>query len=273
MSSCQNCGAPIAFAGATATCTFCDAVNQAPPRQVQVAVPVQVIHQTVHVTSTGGSAPTGLMCPQCGRRLATVRVKEVELHGCGTCGGIWVDNESAQAMVKAPDAVFEDLARRCGTGARARRKRTDAPTCAVCRAPLDGVVSSVEYLNLDICRDHGTWFDAFELSTMIRALLSKPKAGPAPKDVACIGCNTKIAVSESNITGRGPMCEKCWRTEEARQLESGSDTSLFAANPNISGVGQFADPSVANRDRAAAGVAVGAAAVGALFDTNQRSRR
>ena len=89
----------------------------------------------------------------------------------------------------------------------------------------------------------------------------------------CVGCAAKIPVSESNITGRGPMCEKCWRTEEARQLESGSDTSLFAANPGITGSGQFADPSVANRNRAAVGVAIGAAAVGALFDTNQRSRR
>lgn len=274
MPACQNCGAAIAFAGPTATCTFCDTENQAPPKEVQVAVPVQVIHQTVNVTASAGGSPGVLLCPRCGRRLATVRVKDVELHGCGACGGIWVDNESAQAMMKAPEAVYDDLARRCGAGARIQRRPSTEPRCAVCRVPLDPVVSGQTHLELDICREHGTWFDAFELSTLIRTLLRPPPAtAQPPTEVVCVGCRQTIPVASSNITGNGPMCDACWRNEEARLLESGTDTSLFAAKPGVTGSGQFADPGMANRNTAAIGLTVGVGAVAALFDTNQRSRR
>lgn len=272
MASCSNCGAPLSFTGATATCGFCDVVNQAPPKEVQVAVPVQVIHQTVHVAADDANAAI-LVCPHCRRRLATVRVRDVDLHGCGACGGIWVDNASAQNLVKAPDTVFEDLATRCAAGARNRTKRATAPVCAKCRIPLDQAKNG--QLELDVCHLHGTWFDAFELAALIRSLLAKNKPQTAAPDaVACVGCGTKIPRATSNITGRGPMCEPCWRAEEQRQLESESNPALFAAREGISGTGQFADPMGTNRANAALHLAAGGmAVVGALFDTTRVSRR
>ncbi|MFO0617775.1 MAG: zf-TFIIB domain-containing protein [Polyangiaceae bacterium] len=273
MSSCSNCGAPIAFSGPTATCGFCDVVNEAPAKEIRVAVPVQVIHQTVHVEATDPDAAI-LVCPHCRRRLATVRVKDVELNGCGACGGIWVDNASAQNLVKAPDAVFEDLATRCAAGARNRSKRAAAPVCARCRVPLDPAKNG--QLELDVCTLHGTWFDAFELAGLIRSLLAKraPSAEARPATVVCVGCSTSIPAASANISGRGSMCDACWRREQERQLEGGSDPSLFAAREGVTGTGQFADPSGSRRAAAAADLAAGGlAVVGALFDAQRISRR
>jgi Zn-finger nucleic acid-binding protein len=281
MAACQNCGAVLAFTGATATCPFCDVVNQAPPKEVQVAIPVQVIHQTVNVASTGdASAPVGLRCPQCSRRLAKVQVKDVELNGCGACGGIWVDNQSAKKMMSAPEEVYDDLARRCAVGAKNRAKRTAEPKCAACSVPLDPVVNRQLKLELDICAEHGTWFDAFELSTLIRGLLAKNKAdaesaGPKQEPrVACAGCGKTFAAAQANITGRGPMCDACWRAEQERLLGQGQDMNAFANTPGMQASSQFHDPIVANRGTAAIGLTVGVLGViGAAFDTSTRSRR
>lgn len=271
--TCSNCGAPIAFTGATAACGFCDTVNQAPPKEVKVAVPIQVIHQTVHVQQ-GEPGAAARLCPHCGRRLVTVRVKDVDLSGCGSCGGIWVDNASAQNLMKAPDTVFEDLATRCAAGARSRTKHTKTPVCAQCRIPLDPVENG--RLELDVCAAHGTWFDAFELAALIRMLLRPKDAVPAgvAAPVACVGCQKKIPAANANVTGRGPMCDECWRGEQDRQLATSSDMSGFTPPAVASDAAIRAELGVANRGGGAFDLAVaGMSAVGALFDVTNRARR
>lgn len=274
--TCSNCGAPIAFTGSTATCEFCDTVNQAPPKEVKVAVPVQVIHQTVHVQQ-GEPGAAVLQCPHCGRRLATVRVKDVELNGCGACGGIWVDNTSAQNLVKAPDTVFEDLATRCAAGARSRTKHAKTPVCAQCRIPLDPVTNG--QLELDVCTTHGTWFDAFELAALIRALMrpEAPVSAGVAAPVPCVGCQKKMPAANANITGRGPMCDECWREEQDRQLATASDTSGFSGTLLDHGPvhgHQHADVHRGGANRNMSGIGIGLGVVGALFDVaNHRHRR
>src|SRR6476469_9495567 len=98
MAQCENCSAPLSFADeAPVRCTFCGVENHAPPKTIAVPVPVQVVHNVVHVAP--GTEARELRCPHCKKRLVGVRAEDVELHGCGGCGGIWIDNASSQRVV------------------------------------------------------------------------------------------------------------------------------------------------------------------------------
>lgn len=145
-------------------------VNEAPANQ---AVSVQIIH---HVVSPGASAKV-LRCPRCRKALATIRALETELHGCGSCGGIWIDNENAKRMLAAPEETFADLARKCYAAAKHPGPRYRRPECAVCGELLD--VARTTAASLDVCIAHGTWFDALELAHVIDAARAKRASAAA----------------------------------------------------------------------------------------------
>lgn len=167
MSTCANCGAPIAFEGRlTATCDFCDVVNDAPAPKT-TRVDVAVIEHVVVETRPENV----LRCSLCRKPLVTVRAREIELHGCGSCGGIWLNNADAVKMRRAPDAAYAELARKCAAGARFPGPRFRRPECAVCAGPLELVRTPAA--SLDLCRKHGTWFDAHELAHVIGDALAK----------------------------------------------------------------------------------------------------
>ncbi len=238
MRKCDNCGAALDATEGTVTCKFCQAVNAAPAREVAVPVPVQVVQQVVQVV--GDAATAQRLCPHCQKRLAAVRVLDVELAGCGGCGGIWIDNEGARRVLASPHEVFGDLATRAAKNrATQAPPRSATPRCPTCQVGLDRV--KAHGLELDVCADHGTWFDAWELSRLVRALRGQPDLAiaEAARDgtVACSGCRKAIQKSAANITDMGPRCDACWRAEQDRE---------FAA-------------SVAQQQSTAGGVALGGA--------------
>jgi Zn-finger nucleic acid-binding protein len=220
MSHCDRCGAPLARTfESQATCTFCDSVNAPLQRQVEVAVPVQLVQKVVQVV--GASSPEAVeeRCPHCRKRLVSVVAKGVELAGCGGCGGIWIDNASARQVLSSPEAIFADLARRAGNNARSRRPRERAPVCPVCPAVLDRVVT--RGIELDVCGEHGTWFDAFELAALVDAVSGRTPV-PMPlgdtRTVHCATCRREITAGRANITANGLCCEACWREQQSIAL-------------------------------------------------------
>lgn len=217
---CTQCGAPIELSTSSAvTCRFCDAVNQPLPKEVPVPVPVNVVHNVVQVV--GGEAPRELRCPHCRKRLVGAEVGEVTLHGCGGCGGIWVDNASARRVLASPTQTLSVLAQRAAKNATggARQPR---PTCASCPAILDKV--RVHGIELDICHDHGTWFDALELSRLTAVLRGEEVKGvtdqPISHDARCTSCRGTFPSDRLNITDSGPQCDGCWRGEQATLIRA-----------------------------------------------------
>jgi Zn-finger nucleic acid-binding protein len=217
---CVQCGAPIELSTTTAvTCRYCDTVNQPMPKEVPVPVPVNVVHNVVQVV--GGEAPRELRCPHCRKRLVGAEVGDVTLHGCGGCGGIWVDNESARAVLASPAKTLGVLAQRAAKNATGA-VRQPRPTCALCPAVLDKV--HVHGIELDICRDHGTWFDALELSRLTAVLRGEEVRGvtdrPVSQDARCASCKGTFPSDRLNITDSGALCDACWRGEQATLIRA-----------------------------------------------------
>ena len=78
MSQCDHCGAPLERDfERQATCAFCDRVNAPLQREVEVAVPVQVVQKVVQVVGAAANGPEAveLRCPHCRKRLVSVLAK------------------------------------------------------------------------------------------------------------------------------------------------------------------------------------------------------
>src|SRR5687767_3438 len=150
MAMCSYCGAPLApaAAGMPAACTFCGA---AAPTVKPETAPVQVVQRVVQVVSPGEASSELGKCPHCRRVFGSVKVGEVELHGCSSCGGIWLDNESAQRVMANPEYVFSELAARAAQHASTARARDPRPTCPRCSAVLDR--TRFNEIDLDVCAE------------------------------------------------------------------------------------------------------------------------
>lgn len=174
---CPGCGAP-----ATADlhgCTHCGA------RLATVACPScfgMVFRGTAHCPHCGDRAgraaapPAGpLPCPACRAETTAVRVGETSVRECGGCGGLWLDNA-------AFDALCADRERHAGVLAFRAAAAAPAPVdtrvryrhCPECGALMHRVnFQRASGVIVDVCRDHGTWFDADELRRIVEFIQSR----------------------------------------------------------------------------------------------------
>jgi Zn-finger nucleic acid-binding protein len=130
------------------------------------------------------ASTTGYPCPACGgeHRLISRGLgaeERVAISECRRCGGLWVEREVFEALAeRARQGKVADL----GPAPQAWPAHDPDPApaaasaggplyrpCAVCGALMNrrnyerksGVI-------VDICRDHGVWFDQDELSRLLR---------------------------------------------------------------------------------------------------------
>ncbi|HEY1960725.1 MAG TPA: zf-TFIIB domain-containing protein [Polyangiaceae bacterium] len=217
--SCQYCGAPIERSTETSvTCSFCGRVNDPLPARVEVPVPVQVVQNVVQVIGPAAAEAREVRCPQCRKRLFTASVKDAELNACAGCGGIWVRNASARRVLSNPEPIFAEMATRAGDNAQNRATHAEDRVCPECPAVLDKVRS--HGIELDVCEEHGTWFDAFELSTLVRILRGEQQPAAATRTIRCATCHTEILADRANITDFGLQCDACWRGEQASEISA-----------------------------------------------------
>lgn len=123
-------------------------------------------------------ADTDRVCPACGGeqhlRSRTLGAAGLSVLECGRCAGLWL-GEDAFEVLKERARTSRDLAPDPADlrgGAGPRPKTPDGPLyrrCPVCAAVMNrtnfGRRSGVI---LDRCREHGMWFDATELDTVLR---------------------------------------------------------------------------------------------------------
>jgi len=239
ISACDNCGAGLSgSAEQDRVCEYCGATNTPGPKEVPVPVPVKIVHNVVQVASRAAAQNLVRRCPHCRKRLVSVHAKEVELHGCGGCGGIWIDNTNARRVLASPEAVFGELAARAAKNAKNRRAPAARPTCAACPAVLDR--TKTHGIELDVCSDHGTWFDAYELVRLVDILRGGAEAEQAASSsqkqtIQCAGCSQTIFARAANITDEGLTCEACWRAREAAIIDAGERKAYADGTMSVGG--------------------------------------
>ncbi len=123
---------------------------------------------------------TTAQCPACRGALVRLMVRGGLVSGCRGCGGAWLDAaacniaakaevfEETRAFIRMLDAsepprqrtVFRDLA----------RSKSSARLCPECAEPLTERYLREPNVTLDVCPQHGTFFDRHELGRVIESV-------------------------------------------------------------------------------------------------------
>src|SRR3954469_19746450 len=170
--NCPNCGASVA--SDSTQCEFCQT------RLKTVACPNCLGlmffgskfcgHCGAQAVSADVTASLDLgNCPRCSLALKHLQIDKISLRECERCGGVWSEAETFEKICldreeqSAALTFFEN---------RARVARSNIPVryiaCPQCKqlmnrsnfAHSSGVI-------VDLCKEHGVWFDAGELSNIV----------------------------------------------------------------------------------------------------------
>jgi Zn-finger nucleic acid-binding protein len=121
--------------------------------------------------------PVVSACPQCKDPLVAIEHGDVTALGCRGCGGVWIESDTMARVTYALDpasiAVGEDAA----TMARMPfPPHAASPPCPTCHAPMSSLTLSDTDVEVDMCSDHGTWFDRGEIQTVVHELMARMEA-------------------------------------------------------------------------------------------------
>lgn len=108
-------------------------------------------------------------CARCESPLFEATEKDFSLLGCGRCGGAWMSNEDAAELLAGQATMAKVLSDRLAekTVVNPALLARDAK-CPHCRGDLRMVrINGVE---LDVCVEHGTWFDRNEIQSVTKLL-------------------------------------------------------------------------------------------------------
>jgi Zn-finger nucleic acid-binding protein len=133
-------------------------------------------------------------CPRDGCELEPHILDEVPLHACARCAGVWLDAAPlARLLADAPTMDGLALHPLLVPAPRTVATNDRLLPCCRCEKPCERRAHERERrLVVDICKTHGTWFDAGELGALIRIVRAPARASvraaapaedpPAPKD-------------------------------------------------------------------------------------------
>ena len=169
---CSGCGASVPFDAPQ--CPYCQAqlATVACPACFAL-VPLAASHCPACGAAMGPrevATADGAPCPACAKPLAAAKVGDLEVRECHACGGLWLDR-----------AVFEQLGasrERQGAVLGALPSPTAPPVvsleaiqyrpCPACRQRMNRVnYARRSGVVLDVCREHGIWFDQDELRRVL----------------------------------------------------------------------------------------------------------
>jgi len=186
---CSSCGAPRE--AHSTSCQFCGADFTLHERDLDTVCPkclarVSDRARFCHHCGTGlvpelvAGDDTPLICPSCGdeRHLTSRRIGAVTVLECDCCAGLWLGNEAFKQLTDRAssdaadvDRFFESTGPRRATSSppdQPEREGWRYRNCVVCGKMMhrrnygrrSGVI-------IDVCKDHGVWFDADELPRIL----------------------------------------------------------------------------------------------------------
>ncbi|MFO0742500.1 MAG: zf-TFIIB domain-containing protein [Labilithrix sp.] len=115
--------------------------------------------------------PSERSCPVCAIPLFAASKDGYRLDACGKCGGAWIAHRDVRRMIDTSSKTPIDLARMADSVPAAAEAAPAARECPECRSAL--VTENLAGVDIDVCDQHGTWFDRHELRHVAVALVSE----------------------------------------------------------------------------------------------------
>lgn len=194
--ACGHCGGTIS--AADEDCSYCGA-HLSPADRVETTIcPVcatRLPNDSAHCKACGVELraaaippiPRDGKCPRCDGKLRVHLTERAELIECSDgCGGIWCSRETFERLQRdsrraaatgASDAPAEEIKTSLGAPAGAKRQYVPCPTCGdLMQRRMFRHEGRGSGIVLDVCRDHGVWFDADELQSALAFVRSSVRA-------------------------------------------------------------------------------------------------
>jgi len=115
-------------------------------------------------------AAANTSCPHCKISFEAVTVGSTSLRECPKCEGIWMDNASFNQICtdREEQSAVLGMATLLPSQVRADELKVRYYPCPVCKLLMNRVnFSHCSGVIVDICRQHGTWFDKDELRRIV----------------------------------------------------------------------------------------------------------
>lgn len=168
---CQSCGASVGENDLQ--CPYCRSqlATVACPRCMGT-VPLRASHcpRCGAEISRHEDAPTDLACPVCKDKLLHSSVGDAHLDQCHACGGVWVAQKEFERIAGDRAERGGVLGALPGEGPRGaiRGEEIRYRPCAQCGKFMNRVnYARSSGVILDVCKDHGLWFDRDELRRVL----------------------------------------------------------------------------------------------------------
>ncbi len=108
-------------------------------------------------------------CPRCKRPLESMRIEATAVRECMGCGGLWTNAETFESLCadkEQQSAVLNFIARQ-SFDSRATSAISYVP-CPDCKQLMNrSNFARASGVIIDLCKQHGVWFDADELPKII----------------------------------------------------------------------------------------------------------
>jgi len=154
---CEHCGARLA----TVACPSCFGMMFLGAKFCS--------HCGAKADRTEVSADARQLCPRCGVNLDAVVIGNTNLLECPRCEGIWADTASLQQICtdREKQAAVLGVAAPLPATESGIEKVRYLP-CPACKKLMNRVnFANCSSVIVDVCRQHGTWFDRDELRRIV----------------------------------------------------------------------------------------------------------
>jgi Zn-finger nucleic acid-binding protein len=156
--SCGHCGSRLA----TVSCPSCFGLMFLGSRHCP--------HCGAKAARAAAEGPA-LPCPRCRAEMQAVQVGSARVQECPACSGVWLDTETFAEVCTSR----EEQAAVLHFSAASAPAREAAPEATVRYVPCPACGKLMNRVNfqrisgvvVDVCREHGTWFDADELRRIV----------------------------------------------------------------------------------------------------------
>ncbi len=180
MLACPQCGANVPES--SAECAYCHAalLMKACPRCL-----ARVFYGHKHCPQCGAgldeaaaaAAPSHRACPRCHVGLVAHLVGDLVIDDCSQCAGTFIDRATLERVLSdRREARAEAILGVYDAGGDAPLPTPAGPMyikCPDCATVMNRKqLARGAHVVVDVCRAHGTWFDAHELPRIIRFVMS-----------------------------------------------------------------------------------------------------
>lgn len=107
-------------------------------------------------------------CPRCKTKLSPLQIQEVSLHECEKCGGFWSNTETFENICAEKEHQANVLFFVQNKEFPKTQIAVSYVPCPECKQLMNrSNFAHISGVILDICKNHGVWFDAEELPKII----------------------------------------------------------------------------------------------------------